>query len=303
MKNNMEYVAIDFEKLNDSQLSVCEVGLVVFKDGKEVKPPFHSYIKPYGELERNVWAKENLSHISDEMLLNAPTYMELFPKLRQIIQDKILVVHSKGADLNYIYHLEEHYNLPKLYSKWADTNEIAHSLGRRENLSDLYSELLNIPFTEHHKALDDARTCGLIFEHINLEADISPFIHEEEYLPTEKKREYSASNTRHTQYGTATVAPDGLVLNFDKITDKSFFKGKSVALSGMSVNDNNRIKSILTDALGAKCTSSPSGKTDVFIINQHEVGPTKRVKAIGLQQTKKLIVITDDYFWKLILEK
>ena len=299
----MEFVAIDFEKLNDSQLSICEVGLVVFKDGKEVEPPFHSFINPYGGLERNAWAKGNLSHISDEMLLKAPTYIELFPKLQQIIQDKILVVHLKGADLNYIYRLEEHYNLPKLYSKWVDTNEIARSLGRCQNLPDLYSDLVGVPFTEHHKALDDARACGQIFKQLSSQVDTHLFIHEEEYLPTEKKREYNATNTHHTQYGTATVEPDGLVFNHDKISDKSFFKGKSVALSGMSVSDNERIKSILTDSLGAKCTSSPSGKTDVFIVSQYKVGPSKRVKAIGFQQTTGLLVITDDYFWELIKEE
>ena len=32
----MEYVAIDFEKLNKSPLSVCEVGLVMFKDGTQM---------------------------------------------------------------------------------------------------------------------------------------------------------------------------------------------------------------------------------------------------------------------------
>lgn len=296
----MEYAAIDFEKLNDSPLSVCEVGLVMFKDGKEVEPPFHSYINPYGGLVRNVWAKGNLSHISDEMLLKAPTYIELFLKLQQIIQDKILVVHLKGADLNYIYRLEEHYNLPKLYSKWADTNEIARSLGKCENLPDLYSELFDVPFTEHHKALDDARACGLIFEQLSSQVNIRQFIHEENYLPTDKKREYDATNTRHTQYGTATVAPDGLVFNYDKILNKSFFKDKKVALSGMSVIDNNRIKSILTDSLGAKCTSKPSGKTDVFIINQNNVGPSKRIDAIRFQQTTGLLIITDDYFWELI---
>ncbi len=296
----MEFVAIDFEKLNKSQLSVCEVGLVVFKDGKEVGAPFHSYINPYGGLERNDWAKGNLSHISDELLLKAPTYIELFPKLQQIIQDKILVVHYKGADLNYIYNLEEHYNLPKLYLKWADTNEIASFLGRCENLSDLYSELFDVPFIEHHKALDDARACGQIFGQLSSQVNIRQFIHEEDYLPTEKKREFNATNTRHTQYGTATVAPDGLVFNYDKILDKYFFKDKKVALSGMSVINNNRIRSILTDSLGAICTSKPSRKTDVFIINQNNVGPSKRVDAIRFQQTTGLIVITDDYFWELV---
>ena len=295
----MEFVAIDFEKLNDSQLSVCEVGLVVFRDGKEVEPPFHSYINPCGGLERNVWAKGHLSHISDDMLLKAPTYVELFPKLQQIIQDKILVVHLKGADLNYIYHLEKEFNLPKLYSKWADTNEIAHCLSKREGLSELYQKLFEIPFLDHHKALEDARACGRIFERLSTENDVSRFVHDEEYLPSEIKHNGDGTTTRHTQFGTATVAPDGLVFNHDKISDASFFSGKTVALSGMSVINNNRIKSILKE-LGAKCTSDPSSKTNVFIVDKDRVGPSKRVKAIGFQQTTELLVITDEYFWELV---
>ena len=142
----MEFVAIDFEKLNDSRLSVCEVGLVVFKDGEEEVTSFHSYINPVGGLERNDWAKKHLCHITDQMLLDAPSYDELFSKLKQIIQDKILVVHSKGADLNYIYRLEEQFDLPKLYTKWVDTKEIACYLGKEQNLLDLYSQLFDSQF-------------------------------------------------------------------------------------------------------------------------------------------------------------
>ena len=296
----MDYVAIDFEKLNDSQLSVCEVGLVVFKDGKEVAPPFHSYINPLGGIVRSDWAEKHLDHITDDMLLAAPSYKELFSKLQQIIQDKILVVHSKGADLNYIYNLEEKIGLPKLYTKWVDTNEIACSLGKKQNLSDLYFELFGTKFTEHHKALDDARACGRIFEHLSSKIDIWRFIHEEEYLPSERKHDYSDSATRHTEYGTANVSTDGLVFNHDSITDSSFFRGKSVVLSGMSGSDNSKIKSIL-EGLGAKCTSSLSGKTDVFITSC-VVGPSKKTKAINFQKENGLLVITDEYFWQLVQE-
>ena len=123
-------------------------------------------------------------------------------------------------------------------------------------MTHLYLQLFGTPLPEHHKALDDAWACGHIFEQLSSQVNIRQFIHEEDYLPTGKKREYNAINTRHTQYGTATVAPDGLVFNFDKIPDKSFFKDRKVALSGMSGIDNNRIKSILTDSLGAKYTSN-----------------------------------------------
>lgn len=297
----MDFVAIDFEKLNnDSQLSVCEVGLVVFKDDKEVEPPFHSYINPLGGIVRSDWAKKHLEHITDEMLLAAPSYINLFPKLQQIIQDKILVVHSKGADLNYIYNLEENLGLPKLYTKWVDTNEIACSLGKNPNLPGLYSELFGTKFTEHHKALDDARACGRIFEHLSSKTDIRRFIHEEEYLPSDIKRNCGGTTTHHTQYGTATVTPDGLVFNHDKILDCSFFNNKTVVLSGMSVIDNHRIKTILESRLGAKCPSSLSGKTNVFIINQNKVGEKKRADAIGFQKKTGLLVITDDYFGELV---
>lgn len=296
----IDYVAVDFEKLNDSHLSVCEVGIVVFKEGKEVGH-FHSYIKPVTLLKRNAWARNNLCHITDEMLLEAPSYLQLFPKLEEILKDKILVAHSKGADLNYIYCLEEHFNLPKLYSKWIDTKEIARFLKIEENIPSLYLKLFGTQFVDHHKALNDARACGQILERLCSRIDISHFIHEEEYAPSKKKHNTNDSSTRHTQFGTANVAPDGLVLNHDMISDRTFFKNKVVALSGMSGSDKSKIISILEE-LGARCTSELSGKTNVFIINQKAVGPSKRVKAVGFQQSNGMLVITDDFFWELVEE-
>lgn len=295
----MDFVAIDFEKLNDSQLSVCEVGLVAFKNGKEVEY-YHSYINPVGGLERNDWARKNLLHISDKMLLEAPSYNNVFHDMRNLIQGKILVVHSKGADLNYIYRLEEHFNLPKLYSKWVDTRDIARSVGADESLPGLYLQCFETILPEHHKALEDARACGQIFEFISSQFDVRHFIHEEEYLPSNEKGYCDGFTSRHTQFGTANVAVEGLVFNHNQITSCSYFKGKTVVLSGMSNNDKNRIKSIL-DSIGAKCTSSLSKKTNVFITSR-VVGPSKKPQAIQLQKETGLLVITDEYFWELVHE-
>lgn len=295
----MDYVAIDFEKLNGSQSSVCEVGLVVFKDGKEVAPPFHSYIKPVGGLERNNWAKEHLKHISDEDLLKAPTYKDLFPKMQQIIKDKILVVHSKGADLNYIYNLEEQYKLPKLYSRWADTYEIAKSLGRVESLSDLYSEYFGTPFIDHHKAEEDARACGLIFNCFRSETDINDFVHSEEYLPSDVKGKYDGTKNGHTRNKPSVVSTDGLKIKNEEITNISFFEGKKVVTSGMSVVDKKKIIYVLEEQFGAKCTENISGRTNVLITDRNKVGSSKKDKALEYQETG-LTIITDDYFWQLV---
>ena len=111
------------------------------------------------------------------MLLKAPSYLQIFPKLEEILKDKILVAHSKGADLNYIYCLEEHYGLPKLYSKWIDTKEIARFLNIEENIPCLYLKLFGTQFIDHHKALNDARACGQIIERLCSRIDIRHFIH------------------------------------------------------------------------------------------------------------------------------
>ncbi len=292
------FVAIDFEKLDNSQISICEVGLVVFENGKEIEK-FHSYINPVTGLKRSGWAKSNLCHITDKMLLEAPSYDQLFPKLKEIIGDRILVSHSISADLNYIYNMEEYFKLPKLYTKWIDTQEIARFHNFEENLPGLYLELFGTLFLDHHNALNDARACGQIFECFCSRFDIRQFVHEEEYLPSGKKHGNNASSIRHTQYGTSNVTPEGLVINNDMIPDKTFFRDKTVVRSGMSESDKIRIKSLL-EVLGAKCTSDLSGDTDVFIINKNAVGPRKKEKAIKFQQSNGMLVITDDYFWELV---
>lgn len=298
MSDSIDYIAIDFEKLDDNPLSVCEVGLVEYKNGVEISN-FHSYINPAVGLKRNDWARKYLCHITDDVLSEAPSYNKLFPKLQEMLRDKILVSHSKGADLNYIYHLEEYYNLPKLYSRWIDTKEIAHFLKKEENVTSLYLNLFDKPFVNHHMALDDARACGEILNSLSTQVDISSFIHDEKYLPYVKRYDAEGSNTRHTQHGTATVAPDDIVFNHEKISNLNFFKGKTVVISGMSESDKNKIRDILKE-LEAKCTSSLSGKTDIFIINQNNVGPSKRIDAIRLQKTNDLFVISDEYFWNIV---
>ena len=66
----------------------------------------------------------------------------------------------------------------------------------------------------------------------------------------------------------------------------------------MSGNDKNKIDSILKD-LGARRVSSLSSKTNVFIIDKHKVGATKRVTAIELQKENGLLVISDEYFMEI----
>lgn len=115
----MDFVAIDLEKLDDSQLSVCEVGMVKYQNGKLVDE-FHSYIKPAESMKRNLFGRKDLKHITDEMLLSAPTFSEIYSKMKEFANGALFVCHNKGADLNYLYYNEKAYGLSGLYTELQD---------------------------------------------------------------------------------------------------------------------------------------------------------------------------------------
>ena len=122
----IDFTTIDFEKLNDSQTSVCEVGLVSFVNGMPELFELNSYIRPKENIERNEFAKRALTHIKDEDLLKAPTFEELYPEMKDFIGNNVLVCFNKGADLNYIYRCEKKWNLKGLYSHgYIDVKDVA----------------------------------------------------------------------------------------------------------------------------------------------------------------------------------
>ena len=63
----MDFVAIDMEKLDNSPLSLCEIGIVKYSDGVCVDK-YHTYILPAAGLSRNEFGKKPLRHISDNVL-------------------------------------------------------------------------------------------------------------------------------------------------------------------------------------------------------------------------------------------
>ena len=271
------FVAIDFEHLcqnGDKYKSACEIGMVKFVDGIEVDT-FHSYIKPITGLYRSEWAKENLSHITDEMLSNAPTFTELHPKIKEFIGDNMLVCHNRGTDLNIIYGFENNPDcrLSETYHNgWADTMDICNFLSDNKKLDENYTKLFGKPMDNHHQALDDARACAKIFAELNKRTNLNGFIHYEEYIPSISESEVqnipSSSSTR-------TVPSDPLLKYLeDESIPTIDFSAKRFVISGAS-----SYRDLIVDRLkelGAKKVADFKQKQtpDFFIIGK-EVGSSK----------------------------
>lgn len=258
----MDFVAIDLEKLDDSQLSVCEVGMVKYQDGKFIDE-FHSYIKPMESMNRNMFGKKELKHITDEMLLSAPTFSEIYNKMKEFTNGAVLVCHNKGADLNYLYYNEKAYGLSGLYTDFIDTSDIC-KLG----LKDAYQKIFGKQMENHHFALDDAKHTAEILVALSEQSVVSEFV-KSNYIPEKEKPK--SENTKYNTVSSKDLADEDILLpNLD-------FFGKICVVSGGSDKNKELLKSKLKD-VGAKVTSNISGKTDVFIKGE-DVGPSKKEKA------------------------
>lgn len=258
----MNFVAIDLEKLGDSQLSVCEVGMVKCING-EIVDEFHSYIRPVDNTSRNMFGMTTLKHITDEMLLSAPTFSEIYDNMKDFSDGAILVCHNKGADLNYLYYNEKKYGLSGLYTEFIDTNDIC-KLG----LKDAYQKIFGMKMEKHHSALHDAKHTAEILLALSEQTNVLEFI-KSNYIPEKEKPK--SDNTKYK-----TVSSEDLP-NEDILLSNFCFIGKICVVSGGSDKNKEFLKSKLKE-VGAKVTSAISGKTDVFIKGE-DVGPSKKEKA------------------------
>lgn len=267
--SNMDFVTIDLEKLGDSQLSICEVGMVKYQNGKYVDE-FHSYIQPPTEnMNRNIFGKTVLKHITNDMLLSAPTFSEIYHQMKEFTNGALLVCHKKGADLNYLYYNEKAYGLSGLYTKYIDTSDIC-----KLSLNEAYQTILSLPMEKHHYALDDAKHTAEILLALSEQTDVTKYVRSN-YLPEKEKPK--SDNTKYD-----TVSSEGLQKE-DYLLSGFNFTIKTCVISGESIYRDS-LKSRLKE-LGAKVTSSISGKTDAFIVGE-DVGPAK-LKDAQSQKSKR----------------
>lgn len=256
----IDFVAIDMEKLDDSPLSVCEVGLVKYKNG-EFYDEFHAYIQPVTGFSRNLFGTTKLRHITDEIIRTSEDFRDVYFQMKGFVGDSILVCYNKGADLNYLYYNEKNSEVSNLYASYVDVKEIV-----KKGLEDTYEEIFGKKLTNHHHALDDARHAAEIFNYLQKQNDIKLFI-KDHYIPDKEKPKADTSKY-------ATVSSEGLD-NDDRILDNYDFKGKICVISGNS-DYRDSIKRKL-ESMGVKVCDSISGKTNAFIISD-DVGPSKKEK-------------------------
>ena len=156
-----EFVAFDLETTGLSSINdrITEVGAVILKDGKEIDR-FQTLVDP----ERLLTAENTeLTGITNEMLKGQPKIEEILPKFLEFVGDRPLVAHNTAFDIGFIRAECERQKIKRSFT-YADTLILSRILMPQLNKHKLniVADALSLPEFNHHRAADDAMTCGLI---------------------------------------------------------------------------------------------------------------------------------------------
>ena len=156
-----EFVAFDLETtgLSPRTDEIIEIGAVIMKQGREVAR-YQTFVDPHRKLLKET---TDLTGITDDMLVGAPSIEEALPEFLQFVDGRVLVAHNADFDTAFIREACKKLGHPYTYTS-ADTLVLSQNLMTKLNRHKLniVADALSLPEFNHHRAADDAVTCGMI---------------------------------------------------------------------------------------------------------------------------------------------
>lgn len=155
----MRFYSLDVETANPDQSTICQIGVGVWDDGILVDT-WKSYIDPQDYFH---WRFIEIHGITPKMVKRKPTFPKVYPILRKMFENNI-VVHHSPFDRVAFRKVFDRYGLYHFDVQWLDSVQVARKtwegLDGGYNLANLAYHL-DIEF-QHHDALEDSITCGKI---------------------------------------------------------------------------------------------------------------------------------------------
>jgi DNA polymerase-3 subunit epsilon len=155
----MRFFALDVETANPDQSTICQIGVGIFDEGRLVKT-WKAYIDPQDYFH---WRFIEIHGITPKVVRGKRTFPGVYPRLRKMLENKIVVHHSPFDRVAFAKAFER-YGLEPFEVQWLDSVKVARHTWRDieggYNLHNLACHL-DIEF-RHHDALEDAIACGKI---------------------------------------------------------------------------------------------------------------------------------------------
>jgi len=156
----MRFYSLDVETANHDQSSICQIGVGIFEDF-ELVDTWKSYIDPQDSFH---WFMIDIHGITARMVKGKPTFPKVYPVLRQMFENNI-VVHHSHFDRTAFQKAFVKYGLDPFDVQWLDSVQVAKKTW--EEFADGGYNLEHVAYRlgiefQHHDALEDAVACGKI---------------------------------------------------------------------------------------------------------------------------------------------
>lgn len=156
-----EFVAFDIETtgLDASGDRMTEVGAVIFKNGRAAGK-FQTFTDPERPIPRNI---TELTGITDRDVYGAPDEGTVLREFIEFIGDRPLVAHNAEFDMGFMTAAAGRCGI-EFHPVYMDTLTMSQALlpDMKRFKLDLVAARLGLPEFNHHRASDDALTCGKI---------------------------------------------------------------------------------------------------------------------------------------------
>ena len=156
------YCVFDLETtgFNPKLEKITEIAVCKVRNG-EIIDEFSTFVNPEKSIPKNV---QELTHITDDMVKDAPTIEEILPKFLEFTKDTILVAHNAKFDISFISHFAKELKLefkPKVMDTLVIARELYTSV-ENHKLGTL-AEFLGITLEGAHRAINDTRATAKVF--------------------------------------------------------------------------------------------------------------------------------------------
>ena len=156
-------VVFDIETTGLSAVSckIIEIGAVKLVNG-EIVDRFSTFVDPCEPIPAKI---EELTSITDQMLIGQPKIEEVLPKFLEFCEDAVIVAHNASFDTGFIEANAKRLGLP-----YAPTIVDTVGLSRillpdlRKHKLDVVAKAVGVSLEHHHRAVDDAECTALIYQ-------------------------------------------------------------------------------------------------------------------------------------------
>lgn len=172
---NERYIAFDVETPNYANDRISAIGITVIDSGVIVDD-FYSLVNPE---ERFNYFSVQLTGITPEMVVDKPTFFELWTEIEPLMSTGILIAHNAPFDMRVLAQCLGAYGIDwQPFARYACTCAMGRACYpelSNHKLNTLCAYLdLNL---DHHNAGSDSRACGeLLLDYMRHGLDIGRYV-------------------------------------------------------------------------------------------------------------------------------